>query len=129
MRSWAPPQGTDRNGVSHRAGVPVPQGSLTGEWGFSEAFSNHGHTLSPSHPATSLATHVTAFWWQHTEKSGLLAVAVATGGVDPEAKAVAVGQGGDEAVRLAVLGGHAGAVPPGYGVAFRQGWGGLGAAL
>ena len=62
---------------------------------------------------------MTAFWWQHTKKSGLLAVALATSGVDPEAKAVAVGQGGDEAVRLAVLGGHAGTVSPVHGVAFR----------
>ena len=65
-----------------------------------------------SRPTTSLASHLTTFWWQRTERTGLLAVALATGGVDPEAKTDAVGQGRDGVVRHAILGGHAGAVSP-----------------
>lgn len=77
------------------------------------ALFNAGQTLLQIHPTTSLATHLTAFWWQRTERRGLLAVALATGGVDPEAKTNAVGQGKDGVVRCAVLGGHTGTISPG----------------
>lgn len=75
-------------------------------------------TNSPPGTATRSATHLTTFWWQRTRKSGFRAAALAAGGVDPEAKADAVGQGRDGVVNFAVLGGHAGTISPGDRVAF-----------
>lgn len=55
---------------------------------------------------------------QRRRKRGLRAAALAAGGVDPEAKADAVGQGRDGVVKFAVLGGHAGTISPGDRVTF-----------
>jgi hypothetical protein len=49
-------------------------------------------------------------------------VASAADGVDPEAKAIAVGEGGDGVVQLAIIGGQAGTISPGHRVPFPQGW-------
>lgn len=75
-------------------------------------------TNSPAGTTLRSATHLTAFWWQRTWGRGLLAAALAAGGVDPEAKTDAVGQGGDGVVKVAVLGGHTGTISPGDRVTF-----------
>lgn len=60
----------------------------------------------------------TAFWWQHTERSEFLAVALATGGIDPETKVTAVGEGRDGGAKSTVLGGHTGTTSPDNRVTF-----------
>ena len=61
---------------------------------------------------------MTAFWWQRTKRSEFLAVALATGGVDPEAEVNAISEGRDGVAKSAVLGGHAGTTSPDNRVAF-----------
>lgn len=70
---------------------------------------------SPHHHPWPL---VTAFWWRRTKRSEFLAVALAAGGVDPEAKVNTVGEGRDRAAKFAVLGGHAGTTSPDNRVTF-----------